>query len=589
MTTKIGLKTAIIWARVSTPGQGETSLPTQIDHCQQLLKSKGYIATKIISVDYCSLDLYACPEFQQLQSMITNKEIQAVCIYDRDRVEAKGLQRLLFIEDLKRAGVELLICYGPPIMDGPEGQAIEIMLAAGKERSVIRARTGSRDGLRARVTLKNKPAHHQEIFGYDWDTATETLTPNDDWPTVKLIFDLALAGAGYMKICQALQKKGLVSPRGCTWAKPNVSNIIHNTVYAGRYMGLRSSIVRSDKPGYKIQHRPESDWHWIKEVKIVDPLISWEQRTMLLEQIQRHIVLSKRHANRDYLLRGMIYCHQHVGVKGNFIKYHGRPLKDSYGYCCPGDNRQHNFINGPVIEREIKTKIRNLFERSAPKFWERITQLEKTNKPQLETDLKKQTAQLSKVLQRQAQLEERRMEGLDAAVYDLLYTKFHTQRIAIEAGIKETQSQIASAENAREKAASFEIIKQNFIDILHDYIIGPDGTVDDIMFDTHPDYNVRWRQLLEALDLKVHMGVVLEEETEDHVRERLKDKKPIAPGEWDESNYTKFWDESDADYEQFINFPPYAQFVYFTIRGGLTIPPKQINDIALAKRSYILP
>ena len=88
--------------------------------------------------------------------MILNHEIDVVVCYDRDRLMADGVDRLLFLSQLKEADVELLICNGAPIMDTDEGQIVELALALGKKRSVLRARSGARDGLHDRVTIKEK-------------------------------------------------------------------------------------------------------------------------------------------------------------------------------------------------------------------------------------------------------------------------------------------------------------------------------------------------------------------------------------------------------------------------------------------------
>ena len=157
------LKPAAIWARVSMKSQKEISPDTQISHCQQLLKSKGYVAIKIFSLDYCSLELFACKEFQELRKMLQNHEVEALAVYDRDRLEAIPIQRLTFVTELKQLGIELLICYGPPVVDGREGELVEFALAMGKERSVLRARTGARDGLHDRVTLKKNPKGRQSF------------------------------------------------------------------------------------------------------------------------------------------------------------------------------------------------------------------------------------------------------------------------------------------------------------------------------------------------------------------------------------------------------------------------------------------
>ena len=588
MTINTGLKTAAIWARVSTKGQKEISPDTQIEHCRKLLQSKGYIATKIFSVDYCCLDLYACPEFQQLERMIDKKEVQAVCIYDRDRVEAQGYQRLNFIEDLKHAGIELLICNGPPVLNEPEGYALEIMYAAGKERSVIRARTGSRDGLHDRVCGTDKhsprPASHQKVFGYDWNTDTETLTTNADYPTVRMIFDLALSGAGYTKICHELQKKGILSPRGSTWEKANVSNIIHNPVYAGRYMGLRSLIVRSNKPGYKLQHRPESEWHWIQEVKIIDPVITWEQRTALQEQIQRHIKLSSRNANRQYLLRGMIESDEHIGRQGKPIKYHGRSLpKNGYGYICEINDRQTHFISGKKLEEAVKTAINNLFESENPSFWQKMNNLEKINRPELEAELKKQQAKLAKAYQNEAKLEEGRITGqVKPEIYGLLNAKFTVQRKAIEGGLHEIQEQLDNASQIEEKIEYFGDIRAKFLKNAKSFT------------------DVQWRELLETLDCRIR---IFKQEESDLVEDFT-----LEPFENDEARETvrKFledgYDDSDSPQmtaaERFIlnNKADVVSLLHkfnaiMILKGPYRVPQK-IADIGLeqplrASRCYL--
>ena len=488
-STGTGLKTAAIWARVSTKGQKEISPDTQITQCQQLLKNEGYTATKILSVDYCCLDLAACKEFQQLQGMIERHEVDAVVCYDRDRLMADGIDRLTFITQTKGAGVELLVCNGIPIMNTDEGLIVELSLALGKKRSTLRARSGSRDGLRARVTLKNKPASHQKVFGYDWDKTTETLIPNADYPTVKMIFELALSGNGYLKICHELQNKGIKSPHGSTFGKGNVSSTLHNSVYAGRYMALRSTIVRSDKPGYKLQHIPEAEWHWIKEVKITESPITWEQRGALLEQIQKHIKLSSRNANRQYLLRGMIDADGHYGRQGKNIKYHGHSLpKHDYGYSCDINDRQTHFISGKKLEEAVKAAISNLFECESPSFWQKMTNLQKINRPDLEAELKKQQAKLSKAIHNEAALEVRSFESdMEPEVYELARAKLHVTRMAIEEGLKETQEQLDSAFQIEEKIESFDEIRTKFLENQKNFT------------------EVQWRDLLETLDCRIRI------------------------------------------------------------------------------------
>jgi hypothetical protein len=482
------LKPAAIWARVSTKGQKEISPDTQILQCQTLLKSKGYIAIKIFSIDFCSLDLSISREFQELQRMILNHEIDAVACYDRDRLMADGVDRLLFLSQLKEADVELLICNGAPIMDTDEGQIVELALALGKKRSVLRARSGAHDGLHDRVTLKKKPANHRKIHGYDWNIPNETLIPNADYPTVELIFNLAMAGNGYAKIKKELEKQGIASPHGRIWGKGNLSKMIHNPVYAGRFYGLKTRTVRGEQPGARLELLPESEWTFIPEVKIEKHPITWEQRTQLFEQIQKHIALSSRHANRQYLCRGMIECEEHLTDKGKHKVFHGRPWHDSFGYICPGKNKPHHFIPGEKLETTVKSALKYLFSIADSELWQHVAGIEKINRPELETILSKQQTKLSQNFKKEAMLADDKYNGkISQDAFDLLHGKYNTERKGIESGILETQQQIESTDRIEEKIEGLKEIRSRFLKNTKEFT------------------DKQWRELLEELDCRIRV------------------------------------------------------------------------------------
>ena len=72
-------KTAAIWARVSTDGQRELSLDSQEDAVKKELDAQGYDVPPeyVLKVDWSSLDLMACPPFQQLRAWIADGTVQA--------------------------------------------------------------------------------------------------------------------------------------------------------------------------------------------------------------------------------------------------------------------------------------------------------------------------------------------------------------------------------------------------------------------------------------------------------------------------------------------------------------------------------
>ena len=73
-----------------------------------------------------------------------------------------------------------------------------------------------------------------EYRGYNWDKENNRLIPNEDWASLKLMFDMALKGSSYKSILLEYKKRGILSPSGQSeWNKTALSNIFHNPVYAG--------------------------------------------------------------------------------------------------------------------------------------------------------------------------------------------------------------------------------------------------------------------------------------------------------------------------------------------------------------------
>ena len=126
-------KIAAIWARVSDPKQEDPSLDTQVERVRDKLESEGYTINHVLKRVWTSTDLKPCPEFQQLARLVLSEKIHAVGMLDRDRIQADGLQRLIFLGECKEHGVRPIVCQGPPFLEGTEGQLVELALAMGKD------------------------------------------------------------------------------------------------------------------------------------------------------------------------------------------------------------------------------------------------------------------------------------------------------------------------------------------------------------------------------------------------------------------------------------------------------------------------
>jgi len=516
------VKPAAIWARVSTHDQRETSIPSQIDRCEALLEQEGFTASHTLCADWASLDLFSCPEFQELRSLIKNRDIEALAVFDRDRLEAKGLQRLMFLSECKENAVKLIICQGPPILDEPEGQIVELALALGKERSVLRARQGSRDGLRDRALKRRLPTSRHKLYGYRWETERR-LVPDDNWPNVKLIFDMLLADSTYWPIIQELKKRSILSPQGLPeWNKAAISNIVHNPAYTGRYYALKKWAIEPVKRkgntyGNSSQKKLALDeWHYIPEIEIVDPPITWDQCLQILDQLSKHQKLAQRSATRDYLLRGMIFCETHRGKKGEPRCYHGQPHQNSWRYTCPVGGCDYQYLNGLKLEDWVKNKVMTILFVDTSVYNDVI--IDRNRKERTEKSLRQELSRLdgkyNKLVNLEAELEHRNLLGtIDEEVYQRLKAKYRAERQWVKDREQAINDELLQLDRQTDAIASLDRLANVFLDRLDNLTIA------------------EWRQLFSVLNLEIHVRAV------------TKDTPKISSSEW----LDPMWD-ADADF-----------------------------------------
>lgn len=503
--TKVGA----VWARISTPEQA--SLESQIERARAKLESAGYIVLpeRILATDWTSLDLFSCPEFQRLRGWIQCKEIQGLGILDRDRLEADGLQRLEFLADCRDAGIELLICQGPPILDEEEGLLVELALTIGKKRSVLRAKQGSKDGLHDRAVKDRLPTSHHKVFGYEWDSKTpeelklsRRLVPDENSPTLKLIFDMALEGKTYDPIIKELKKRAILSPDGMDkWVKATISSILHNPVYAGRYYALKKEAVQPvTRKGVtygnsSCRKLPLEQAEYLPEIEVVNPPITWEQRGQILHQLEVHQKLAKRNGRADYLLRGFIFCGTHRGKKGEPRRYHGQPHYDSWRYVCPVGGCAYPFLKGPELEELVKLYTDMVINCQPDEFYERISNQQ--NRDDLEQSLKDELHSLERqdntITNGETQLlldKDIYKKDISEEAFRRALSMLQAKRQWIGERTQTINEQLAQLDRQAEAVASLEQIQAKVR-----------GRIDKLS-------KAEWRELFMALNLEIHIRTV---------------------------------------------------------------------------------
>lgn len=373
------MKPAAIWARVSSPDQQELSPDSQEAAVRAVLEAKGYtLASKhVIKVVWTSMDIMACPQFQLLRRWIANGEIEAVGVLDRDRLQAQGLQRLVFMSECQEHKVQVITAQGPPMMEGPEGQLVELALALGKEKSVLRAQQGAKDGLRDRAKLKGMPVNGKPPYGFKfrYESSGDKAIPVGLEPEPSThfiaarIWAMAAAGRPLRGICGELIAEGIPAPKGGTWAAATLHNILHNPVYGGRYYALRHEAVlpqRRAKASYgksSVRGIPSEDWHLLENFPISYPVVSWAEWEAVQERMRQNKVNSPRNANRLFMLSGMLFCEEDgrrlrgLTKKGGKYFYYACTLRKG---ATPGQPAcSHKQIRGREIEDSVWISVKH--------------------------------------------------------------------------------------------------------------------------------------------------------------------------------------------------------------------------------------
>jgi len=321
---------AAIYSRVSTDDQAERgySLPSQIEACQNFADQKGFEIVSVYQDDISGAKpITARPDGYEMQGAIEAGQIQAVIMYQVDRLSRDIVDLLATVRGWLRAGVEI---YSLDV--GQITSELDIVLVikgwqGGDERQKIRERTMR--GKNAKAQAGKVVGEGTPPFGYTYLDG-ELFIEESQAKIVRMIFDWYVSGnekGGIMSlisIAKRLTEMGIPTPaksKGMNWRSDKygiwhfatVNWIISSETYCGvLHYGRRVS------QGSKIKNRSK-DEHTLINVPAIVTREVWE-----LAQARKihNSKVGRRRMKREYLLRGMVYCscgRRMVGTQARYI------------------------------------------------------------------------------------------------------------------------------------------------------------------------------------------------------------------------------------------------------------------------------
>ena len=212
-------------------------------------------------------------------------------------------------------------------------------------------------------------------YGYIKDNTNELAhLIVDDYASqvVKRIFDMYINGMTTYKICNILNAENIEPPAVYLkmnlvhrsedyykWRPASVQKILKNEVYLGKLLQGKTKKL-SYKSKKKIDLPREV---WIVKENAHKPLIDEETFEKVQQILQRKY--NTRNRNREYLLKGITYCHN-CGNKLTFVtkteKYKDKKYERRYVVCGTAKKgkciKQYN--NYDKLEKEILDYIRKV-------------------------------------------------------------------------------------------------------------------------------------------------------------------------------------------------------------------------------------
>lgn len=274
-----------IYARISSdPGETRLGVGRQEKDCRELAQRKGWeVVDTFVDNDLSAATSKRRPEYQRLLTATETGDIDAVIVWDLDRLHRRPIELEEFFAACDAAGLRHLATVGGDVdLSTGEGVLVARIKGAVAAEEVRK--------LKARVTRK-----HAELassgklsggghrpFGYEADRMT--LRPGE----AEEIRDAArrvLAGESVRGITQDWRRRGVSTVRGAVWSPTTVKRLL----CSGRISGQREH--HGEIVG-------EAVWPGI-----IPAAETTRLRAMLMNGDR-----SPGGAARSYLLSGLIYC-----------------------------------------------------------------------------------------------------------------------------------------------------------------------------------------------------------------------------------------------------------------------------------------
>ncbi|HLN65614.1 MAG TPA: recombinase family protein [Symbiobacteriaceae bacterium] len=354
---ELQVRNVAIYIRWSTEDQGDgTTLDVQMDACKSYILSQGwsYRDNLVYIDDGISGGTTDRPALTRLRQAVGRGEVDCVVVYKLDRLSRSVLDMVKLVLEEWEGRCYVKSAREPIDTLTPTGKMFfyQLMSFAEWERNVIKERTFS--GKLRRAQEGHNPGL---ILPYGLVQGSDGTVQQDPAKAaaIRRMFELYLGGSGFGVIAATLDAEGFPPPKGATWSKPSISDMLRNPAYMGALVYGREKMVK----GKRVPRQP-----LVVRENIFPAIVSSE----VFEAVQnvradRPGVQRQQGTGRTLgsqsLLTGLLRCRCGAAATGKAIKkangvtylYYLCGARQHGSHRCPSGNLRQEDLDNLVVSQ----------------------------------------------------------------------------------------------------------------------------------------------------------------------------------------------------------------------------------------------
>lgn len=362
----------VFYGRVSTEHEAQLSaLENQMQWYDDQLErhNEWTLVDKYIDRGITGTQAKKRPAFMQMIKDAEKGEFDLIVTREVCRFARNTVDTLEYTRKLKKKGIEVFFVEDNIWTFSGDGELrLTIMAAMAQEES---RKVSERVMAGQKISRDNGVLYgNGNILGYDlkrnigadgkWNPAENTYVINPEQAeTVRMIYDMCLAGDGYLKIGKALTNLGRKDATGkVKWSPSKIGRILHNYTYAG-YKCYNKSYTDDYLEHSRVKNLDKDSYIYVKGDW--EPIVSeekWHKVQALLEEKTKVVEMAVNSPTRnigrplseDVWIR-KLRCS--CGSKFRRNKWRTNKLSDEvvFGYQC------YNQINNGAYSTRLKAGL----------------------------------------------------------------------------------------------------------------------------------------------------------------------------------------------------------------------------------------